>query len=171
MNSSEFEIPKRLHSAGRKENQDFSKDNVFYRRVPPDCYDEICETITPSFARDFHNLSVCRDSFCEFPEDVLYDAKQSKCCENWGIIAIKKEIILNTKKDKIKNDNDGCEYSLTPKHMPEEFQYPHCEIWFKKSAEIDSSDYPKRIGSPLLKTKLKEFYRVSFEIIKKPILS
>ncbi|MFA4795102.1 hypothetical protein [Leptospira kirschneri] len=150
MNCDKEEIPNYLHQGDRKVDNNFSDDELLYRRFHKD--------FPPNFTTK--EMSVNRQKYSHEPEDVLYDINTGQKRINFGIAQFR---IRNLNTLRIPHPTiQNTEYTLEIVHAPIPCMYPHANVYVKKSnVRLNSLEGPKTV-----KDEIRAFYTDNFEIIR-----
>ena len=165
-NCSDLDIPEYLHTNDKLAINDFTGDELLYRRFKPikdpngdpNIFKD--GTVSKSIFSTKTPMSCNRQKYSLCEKDVLFNTNKPEHFVNWGIIALKVGIINEFKYVCSKDDT----YTLNVLHEPHPCMYPHSSVYIiKNGRQLDGLEKPE---SP--KIKIKEYYSKNATILTSP---
>ena len=145
------ERPDRMYRRGRAEDSEFRPEELLFRRYMKEHWVE--GQFTPAGFK-FPKQSVNREKYSE-PEDVLFAEEAS--FEGWGVLQFSVSDIPPRL-----FANEVLAFIFFPKHVPEEDNYAHSEIWCDQEERTGEYVEPSKKFKKLFRSKLSQ--RVSIRI-------
>ncbi|EQA47334.1 hypothetical protein LEP1GSC050_1807 [Leptospira broomii serovar Hurstbridge str. 5399] len=138
-------IPDRLHTNGKKEDQDFGLFEKLYRRFPPGIPRN---NKNGRYVIDSDELSLNREKYSNDPTDVLFRTTTGDYLSDYGILQFSVELFSNLN---LQHDTEEILFTFKIAHKPEACMYPHSIIVpYKNGKQVD------RISSNFIKTAYRE---------------
>jgi hypothetical protein len=139
----------RVYRNGRDADQDFSIDELLFRRLPKNSLVDGWPTPLTIPIEEESGISVNRARY-SLPQDVL----EPDCCNGnhrTGMVVL--QFAVSDLPERIAAD--GREYAFIPKHVPQDCCYAHSEIWCNPSGDIGlACEKPSKTIRNLFRAKL-----------------
>jgi hypothetical protein len=142
----ERERPERMYQRGRVEDPEFDPGELLYRRYLKEHW---IDGIFSNTGFSFPKQSVNRQKYSE-PEDVLFLPDGTFDDERGVLEFAVRDIPL------ILPEGGGPAFVFFPKHVPEEVNFAHSEVWCDRAAKTGEYVEPNRTVKKLLRTKLSQ---------------
>jgi len=142
------ERPDRMMRKGRAEDQQFSPNELLYRRYVQDDFDgeslkPIRFSIPPSLNWERYSL----------PEDVIFSEMGE--FDQHGVLECNVEGLSVSVVD-----DHQMDYVFVPIHRPEENNYSHSEIWADCTQTGERTDRPSRVARKKYRTMVSQRFKV-----------
>ncbi len=129
----ELKIPEYLHTKERTEDQNFTNQELLFRRFSPDHYNPIHRSVSPASIR-VGDTSVNREKYSKEPNDVLYNTRLPEHYFNYGIFEITVGFIRDVT---FTHPEDSSKvFTLRVLHEPSRCMYPHSVIKVEVNGEL-----------------------------------
>ena len=116
------ELPPKMIHNGRPRDQDFAPDEILYRRVPTDLWDEDDEQDLDVDSIDLPDMSTVRSKYAH-PEWARFDNGEYKHPDT-GVIGFEVRHIPSPM-----THLGTWTWTFSPRHVPLDTSFPHAEVW------------------------------------------
>jgi hypothetical protein len=146
--------PERMNRNGRPADQEFRPEELLYRRYIQEHF-ENGKIVDAHFS---FPPSTNRQKFSE-PEDVLFseDGRFDSCgVLEFETVAIPVEV----------EDDQGTIFVFFPRHVPEETNYSHAEVWCERAQQRGNQALPSSTAKKKFRAKLSQHVKVRIQAIR-----
>jgi hypothetical protein len=144
------ERPDRMHRRGRAEDPVFSPNELLYRRYVQQHWIDGCFAPEGFRFSEGSGQSVNRQKYSE-PEDVLF-LDDGTYDDELGVL----EFAVRGIPARLPEDGSSAAFEFFPKHVPEELNFAHSEVWCDKEERTGGYVVPNKVVRKLLRTKISQ---------------
>jgi hypothetical protein len=141
--------PERMLRNGRAEDQIFDQDELLYRRY---FSDHLHNNMIVDASFSFPGTSVNRAKYSQ-PEDALFSDDED--FDGWGVL----EFAVKSIPAQLE-DGQGVRFVCFPKHVPEQHNYSHTEIWCEREERRGELANPSSATKKKFRAILSQHVRV-----------
>ena len=150
------ERPDRMHRRDRAEDPAFGSDELLYRRYLQAHWIGGCFSPLGFSFSEHSGQSVNRQKYSE-PEDVQF-FENGTFDNDWGVLEFAVRDI-----PPILPEDGAASFVFFPKHIPEELNFAHSEVWCDREERTGGYVRPSKTVRKLLRAKLSQRVLVRIE--------